>query len=522
MKSKMRLGGIAAGALAMASIASFASSHREAPFITKNPKVDSTDFYMFRSYETGRAAFTTFIANYQPFQDPMGGPNYFSMDPEALYEIHIDNNNDAMEDLTFQFRFNNTLANSNNGVALPISKGDGGTVDVAIPLINAGVITAADQSKLNLAETYTVKVVRNNRRTGTAEDVTNAAGGSKVFTKPVDFIGAKSFSSLTAPDRAAAVTAYAAYANQYIYNVNIPGCATPGKVFVGQRAESFAVNLGTVFDLVDAPAGVITNNAQRNAVPNPMADKSITSIAVEVPTTCLVQGTQKIIGGWQTASVRQARVINPAATYARPSREGGAWVQVSRLGMPLVNEIVIGLKDKDRWNSSEPKDDTQFLTYVTNPTLPALIEVLFGPTVKAPTKFPRADLVAAFLTGVPNVNANGATAEYVRLNTDLPATAAGSQNPLGAAGCFVNGVLNTMAAGCDVAGFPNGRRPIDDVVDIELRVAMGYLYTNDTDAPSRNVAFHDAVAQEGVTFATTFPYVGAPKPGANGDGTSTP
>ena len=227
-----------------------------------------------------------------------------------------------------------------------------------------------------------------------------------------------------------------------------------------------------------------------------------------------MKGTGDVIGGWTTASLRQARVLNPRATFKLPALEGGAWTQVSRLGAPLVNEVVIGLPDKDRFNASEPKDDGQFAAYVTNPSLAQLLEVLFGAAgVKAPTKFPRADLVVVFLTGVDGVNKNGSTAEMLRLNTKLPATAKGMQNSLGAAGCFVNGALMPMAMGCDVAGFPNGRRPGDDVVDIALRVLMGYLLPM-ADAPSGQVPFTDATLQEDAQFDATFPYLRTPHPGA--------
>lgn len=498
------LGGALALAAALGAPGAYASSHREAPFISKMPKVDGTDFYMFRSYEAGRDGYVTLIANYQPLQDQYGGPNFFKMDSEALYEIHIDNNGDSREDITFQFRFTNALKN----LALDIGPA-GATKSVSVALNNIGPITASDTSKLNVEESYTLKVVRGNRRTGNAENVTNANGGGTTFTKPADYIGVKSLGD---------AGTYEGYARSFIYNVNIPGCGGTAKVFVAQRHESFAVNLGPVFDLVDAPAAIITDNAKRGAVPNPLDDKNITTLALEVPIACLKSGTQDVIGGWTTASVRQARAINPQATYDRPSREGGAWTQVSRLGMPLVNEVIIGLKDKDRFNGSEPKDDAQFADYVTHPTLPAIIESLF-PTLKAPTKFPRADLVAVFLTGVPNVNANGSTAEMQRLNTALPPTAKANQNSLGATACFVNGALNLQNAGCDPAGFPNGRRPGDDVVDIELRVAIGYLLTNDTDAPARNVPLHDAVLQEAAQFDDVFPYLRTPNPGAKGDGT---
>ncbi len=501
---------IAVGAIiALAGVAG-ASSHREAPFVTKNPKVDATDFYMFNSYETGRTGFVTLIANYLPLQDSYGGPNYFSLDPEALYEIHIDNNGDKVEDLTFQFRFANTLNNAGVGVAFPIGPSDGGSKpSVAVPFANVG--DPSVRSNLSVLETFGVKLVRGPRRTGTVTDLTAADGGT-TFIKPFDYNGRKSFGNADGGDGN-----YAAYANGFIQSVTIPGCATPAKMFVGQRAEGFAANIGPIFDLVNAPPAVITNNANRGAVPSPLQYKNVTTLALEISTSCLTVGAQTTIGGWTTASVRQARVINPSATYSRPSREGGAWTQVSRLGMPLVNEVVIGIKDKDRFNSSEPKDDGQFATYVTNPTLPAVLELLFS--TPAPTLFPRSDLVAVFLTGVPSVNQTAGVCEYLRLNTALPATAAATQNDLGAAACFVNGVLTLANTGCDPAGFPNGRRPGDDVVDIALRVVMGYLYGNNTDAPSRNVPFHDAVLQSHTQFDTTFPYLKTPNPGAKGDGT---
>ncbi len=478
----------------------FASSHREAPFITKNPKVDATDFYMFRSYEPGREGFVTLIANYQPLQDAYGGPNYFSLDNEALYEIHLDNNGDADEDLTFQFRFKNELAGG-EGIKLDI-----GGKKVAVPLINVGGIAAGDTSKLNVQESYTMRVVRGGRRT-TWADAHNLANNSTSFAKPVDFIGTKSFGS---------VAGYEKYAASHVYDVFVPTCAGKSRLFVGQRAESFAVNLGTIFDLVNAPPAVVVggNTAEgRKLAPNTIGDKNITTIALEVPIAC-VKGKGDVVGGWTTASVRQARVINPRASYKLPALEGGAWTQVSRLSNPLVNEVVIGIKDKDRFNSSEPKNDAQFADYVTNPTLPALLEILFGSAgVVAPKAFPRADLVAAFLTGVEGVNKNGSVAEMVRLNTALPPTPKGKQTALGAALCFVGGGLKLDNPGCDPAGFPNGRRPGDDTVDIALRVVMGYLLPAAA-APSGGLGFTDAVLQDDSQFDAAFPYLRTPRPGA--------
>ncbi|MBC7995508.1 MAG: DUF4331 domain-containing protein [Rhizobacter sp.] len=483
-----------------------ASSHREAPFITTVPKVDATDFYMFRSYETDRSAYTTLIANYLPLQDAYGGPNYFSLDPNALYEIHIDNNGDAREDLTFQFRFKNTLANSGRGVELPV-----GGVNVAIPLIQAGVVANVMDANLNLAETFTVDVVRGDRRKGTTTSVTNAANGAATFNKPVDNIGVK-----TIPN-------YPAYAAQHIYNVNIPGCSTPAKLFVGQRKDPFAVNLGTIFDLVNAPVSTITNPDLIGAAPNIIDDKNVTTLALEVPTTCLTSGSETVIGGWTSASMRQARLLDPTPKpgHQKAEKAGGAWTQVSRLGMPLVNEVVIGLKDKDLFNSSKPKDDAQFATYVTNPSLPKLLEIALALPNTAPTNYPRTDLVTTFLTGITGVNrpANVVASEMLRLNTAIEPVAFAQQNRLGIVG-------NILAGGSDNAGYPNGRRPKDDVVDISLVAVMGGLCVanGDTNAlgfgtacnpaavPLGTTAFrlHDAVDQAVVPLMSGFPYLATP------------
>lgn len=503
-------GALAAVPLALCVMATGAqaSSHREAPFITTAPKVDASDFYLFRSYETGRSDYVTLIANYQPLQDAYGGPNYFSMDPNALYEIHIDNNGDAKEDLTFQFRFKNTLAGNGAGVNLNI-----GGKAVGIPLIQAGTVANVKDANLQLGESYTVSVLRGGRRGPQAQTVTNAANGSTTFDKPVDNIGVK-----TIPD-------YAGYAAKHLYNVNIPGCNQPGRVFVGQRQDPFAVNLGTIFDLVNAPVSVITDPALIGAVSNPLADKNVTTLALEVHKACLTQGDD-VIGGWTTASLRQARLLNgqPSAGHHASEKAGGAWTQVSRLGMPLVNEVVIGLKDKDKFNASKPSGDGQFADYVTNPTLPALLEIALALPGTAPTNFPRTDLVTTFLTGIKGVNQpkNVVASEMLRLNTAIAPVPYAQQNRLGIVG-------NILAGGSDNAGFPNGRRPKDDVVDISLVAVMGGLCmaNGNSDAlgfgaacqpsavPLGATAFklHDAVDQAKVPLLAGFPYLNTPVAG---------
>jgi hypothetical protein len=499
----------AAAALCLGLGLAMASSHREAPFITTAPKVDGTDFYMFRSYEPNRAGYVTLIANYLPLQDAYGGPNYFAMDPNALYEIHIDNNGDAREDITFQFRFDNKLANAGAGVSLNI----GGKM-VGIPLIQAGQVNNVKDANLQLAESYSVSVVRGDRRTGSVQAVTNAANGSATFDKPVDNIGVK-----TLPD-------YAGYAAKHIYTVNVPGCAMPAKLFVGQRQDPFAVNLGTIFDLVNAPVSVITNPALINAAPNTIGDKNITSMAIELHKSCLTNGDD-VIGGWTTASLRQARLLNPTPPSGHQTTEkpGGAWVQVSRLGMPLVNEVVIGLKDKDKFNAARPSGDGQFIDYVTHPTLPALLEIALAIPGTAPTNFPRNDLVTTFLTGIKGVNQpkNVVGSEMLRLNTAIEPVAFANQNRLGIVG-------NILAGGNDNAGYPNGRRPKDDVVDISLVAVMGGLCVangagntlgfgaacNPAAVPLGTTAFklHDAVDQAVVPLLPAFPYLNTPLPGS--------
>ncbi|HEY0341503.1 MAG TPA: DUF4331 domain-containing protein, partial [Steroidobacteraceae bacterium] len=353
--------------------------------------------------------------------------------------------------------------------------------------------------------------------TGTATPITDASNGSKSFTKPFDNIGAKSIPN------------YATYANSFIHSITIPGCSTAGKVFVGQRADGFVVNLGETFDLVNIkyPAEELyTGGNARNIAPNSLANYNVTSLALEIPASCLVSSATPIVGGWTTASVRQAAVINPVPQSAHivtsvgavttptgPSVEGGPWAQVSRLGAPLVNEVVIGLPDKDRFNASQPRNDAQFADYVTNPSLPVLLQTLFGAAgVKAPNVYPRTDLEADFLNGVSGLNQppKVTASEMLRLNTSTAVTAVGAQSDLG-------------VLGGDTSGFPNGRRPVDDVVDIELRVAMGALLSpfdgsasdpDPTSDGSRQLHYTDGAEPNPASFLTVFPYLNTPIAGS--------
>lgn len=355
----------------------FPSSHSEAPGTSKYKNTDATDFYMFRSYEVGREAYVTLVANYFPLQDTYAGPNYFPLSDEHFYEIYIDNDGDAQEDFTFQFMFGNSLGNNGQGITLDV-----GGQDIPVPLKFVGPIMGpqSDESTLNWIEYYQLGVIPGSRNNyANIRQVTNMDTRETRFRKPFDNAGPKSI-----PD-------YDAYASKFIYNISIPQCSKPGKVFVGQRKDPFAVNLGGIFDLIDFvpiagpafPGGI--RDSPKN---NELKRKAVTAIALEIPISCFAPSSG-IIGGW--TAVR---------TLSHDNNDNHIpGEQTNRLGNPLINEVVIGLPDKDRFNSQEPKDDIQFADYATNPTLPVLINALFlGPvnqitranfTHLNPTNYPR-------------------------------------------------------------------------------------------------------------------------------------
>ncbi len=461
---------LAASAIALSAISAtaYASSHREAPLIAGMPRLDGTDFYMFNSYEPGRQGYVTIIANYIPLEDPFGGPNFFALENNGYYDINIDNTGTGKPTYTLRFRF----TDFNKNLALTV-----GGVKVAIPLINDGQISTGSKSFQNVLESYTISLVTYDKTGAPHEKQLSSAGGDNVFHKPVDNIGDKSIPN------------YAEYANDFVYQIVIPGCPSLARVFVGQRKDPFVVSLGETFDLVNYahPVGEQYNNSAMDD----LAAKNVTSIVAEVAASCLTKGKEPVIGGWTTSSL------------GKTDKKGTTYTEVSRLGNPLVNELVIGLPDKDKWNSSVPADDAQFAKYVTNPTVPALIQALFN--TPAPTQFPRQDLVAVFLTGVAGINQPATPptpSEEMRLNTSTPVTPYGQQNRLG-------------VIGGDNAGYPNGRRPGDDVVDITLRVAMGKLYAlglfgGPGNAPSGNLEFTDGAYTDDTHYLQAFPYVMPP------------
>jgi hypothetical protein len=439
-----------------------ASSHREAPVISDDPTADNTDVYAFVSPD--RPDSVTIVANYIPLEEPAGGPNFAKFGDDVLYEVHVDNDGDSAEDVTYQFRFTTQVRNGNTF------------------LYNTGPITSLTDEDWNVRQTYSVTRVAGQR----AEVL-----GEGLPTPPVN-IGPRS-----TPNYEALASAAVA---------NLPGGI---KVFAGQRDDPFYVDLGSVFDL----AGLRPFNPF-HIIPLPaapgvdgVAGFNTHSIVLQVPTAQLTTFGRPTIGVYASASRQKLTIVREDGTRDAD----GPWVQVSRLGEPLVNEVVIPLGQKDRWNGSEPESDAQFAPRYLTPEVTALENLLYPVLSDAPQSG-RADLVAVLLTGVEGLNHTGdVQADLIRLNTSIPPAApVGAGNRLGA------------FAG-DFAGFPNGRRLEDDVVDIELRAfACGYgpIVGPLVQAPcggdanrTPNNLLGDAVARNEKSFMTTFPYVATPHQG---------
>ena len=448
-----------------------ASSHKEAPLIKEDPTVDHTDVYVFRSPDAPTTV--TLVANFIPLEEPAGGPNFDNFSDSALYEIHIDNNGDAKEDITYQFRFRTEVRNP-----------------LATFLYNTGPVTTIDDADLNVRQFYTVTRVAGNRRTGASTTL-----GSSFQVAPAN-IGPKS-----TPDYNALATA------------SIGSLPNGGKVFAGPRDDPFFVDLGSIFDLA-----TLRPIQQLHLVP-PMANAAsgvdnlkgynVHSIVLQVPITAVTANgqaptgptdTNGIIGVWSTSSRSRVAIRNTGLSNLQQNIAG--FTQVSRLGMPLVNEVVLPIAFKDIFNGSEPSGDkglfdanADFRNRILDPEVPKLYKLLYN--VDSPAA-PRNDLVQVFLTGIPSLNqpANVVPAEMIRINLGVaPST---SPNRLGA------------LAG-DSAGFPNGRRLTDDVIDITLQVAAGVLVPGFNKAP--NNALTDGVDTNDVAFLSTFPYLAAPHQG---------
>ncbi|MFO0981049.1 MAG: DUF4331 domain-containing protein [Planctomycetota bacterium] len=418
--------------------ASVASSHREAPGTSKDPQADNTDLYAFVSPENPSRV--VFVANFVPLQIPYGGPNFFGFGDTVVYKIKIDNNGDTLADIVYTFDFATEVRNP-------------GTF-----LYNTGPITSLQDENWNIRQFYRV--------TRTDKNGTTTLG--KRLISPPCNVGPQS-----TPD-------YESLAQQAIQTL-----ADGSRVFCGQREEAFFADLAGIFDLltIRVPPG------DQGGGVDGLAELSIHSICLEVPIDLLEgENGDHIIGVWSTAS----RPKNLQYRADGDHQTSGKLIQVSRLGMPLVNEAVIPVGFKDRFNGSSPRNDLQFLDFVLDPELGKLLTALYGISVPPA---PRNDLVAVFLTGVEGLNqpVNVVPGEMLRLNMSIPPAA--NPNRLG------------VLAG-DLAGFPNGRRLLDDVVDIELRAVAGVLVNGFDIAPNNRLG--DGVDANDVPFLTTFPFMASP------------
>jgi hypothetical protein len=448
------------------------SSHREAPEIAKDPVADNSDVYAFVSPDAPDTV--TLVANYIPLQNPMGGPNFFEFGDDVLYEIHVCNRGDGIPDVSYQFRFRTTVRNTSTF------------------LYNTGPINHITDATFNRPQTYSVS-----RKVRGEEPVVLATG----LTVPPVNVGIRSTPN------------YAHFTAEATHD--LPGGR---KVFAGQRADAFFVDRGSIFDL-----GALRPFQNLHLIPsaaaagvNGLQGLNVHAIALQVPKTDLTRGgatpgdpmsRMSVIGVYASASRQKSTVID---SWSGRRVGHGPFAQVSRLGNPLFNEVIVPMARKDYWNSTRPSNDAQFAQYVTKPELAGLLPVLYPgvfPNLKAYTK-PRADLAAILLTGIPGgivpgfQNFTGSTqADLLRLNLAIPPSA--SPSPYG-------------ILGGDLAGFPNGRRLTDDVVAIELRAVAGATiplvdptYTADAAAG----VLVDGTSNTNAALLGSFPYLGTPAGG---------
>ena len=440
----------AVAAVAMAVAVGTGSSHREAPLSSLDPTTDDTDVYAFTAKDAPGAL--TVVANWIPFEDPAGGPNFYRFDDRARYYVNVDNTGDGVYDVRYRFTFRTRIGNKE-------------TFLYALP-----GVTSINDAKLNVKQSY--KVERLTYRRGRLRSTRTLAAN---LTVAPNNVGPKTFPS------------YNAVADQAIRS--LPGGA---KVFAGQREDPFFVDLGATFD------GINLRNATGNAGggKDDLAGYGVHSVVLQVPEAQVTRdggavgaadASNAVVGVWASAERRRLQVTNRAADNRR-----SRWVQVSRLGNPLINEVVIPLGQKDKVNATQPADDLKnFGKYAVNPHLAAVLNQLFDLGIK---ETGRTDIVTALLTGIPGVTQiaeDAVPADTLKINLGVPPSE--RENRFG-------------VIGGDNAGFPNGRRLGDDVVDIELRVIGGYLI-------DRKLPLGDGVDVNNVPFLDRFPYVAPPASG---------
>lgn len=475
---------LAVGVMLATPFSTFAASHREAPLMTADPAADITDVYAFVNYDDSNKV--TFIMNVMPGQEPSSGPNYFPFDPNVLYVIHLDTNRDGVaDDIDFEVKFHTEYRNALAGLGLHS------------PVANVGPITALDgpgSSGLGLRQSYTVTMVKKMPDGSYVRTQLSAADGKTLFAVP----------SHQGP---ATMPNYEALAAQGVRQLD-NGIRT----FAGQRDETFYIDLGATFDgplNLRAPAPVLSNaqdadDSQNFGGVDMLSGFNVNSIAIEVPRQMVMPTVGSHIGLYASTSRPKVTVLRAGAG----STNSGPYVQVSRMGNPLVNEVLISFNNKDRWNGTAPERESMFIENYRNPALATVLNAFFGVPVPAA---PRGDLTSVLLQyPAPNT---GAISELLRLDLSVPATPAASQKRLG--------ILAHDAAGNstpDVAAWPNGRRPNDDVTDIALRVVSGVLLGTGNARIGDGVNVNVAAPGTGLTtnnVSMQFPYLPTPHDGRN-------
>jgi hypothetical protein len=460
--------------LAIVASNAFASSHREAPITALDRTADITDWYAFVSYDHPDRV--TMILNVDPFLEPSNGPNYFPFDPNVRYEMKIDNNRDGVADVTFQFRFATEFRQP--GLFTAFAGGING-----IPPITS--LSGDGSQGLGIRQTYSVYMVKNGQSTC-------LSCGQTLYAVP------SNVGPVTMPN-------YQALFNQGTYSL-----ANNVRVWAGTADDPFFIDLGAAFDSLNFRMGVggvlpaaEDGDDRHNYAPDAVAGFNVNSIVLEVPITMLTVDGQihesndknAVIGTWGTTSRQRITVRRPPS----PDKNGGTFQQVQRLGNPLINELVIGTGFKDRFSMEQPMNDSQFSNFFLNPVLATLFGSI-GIPIAPP---PRTDLLILAQYEPPicpgcGTGDAGPVADLLRLNTGIPPTSVGSQKRLG----FIIG---------DSAGFPNGRRPIDDVVDIASRAVAGIL----VDGTKYGTAIGDGVQLNPEGYGATFPYVMPANSGRN-------
>jgi hypothetical protein len=491
MPRRQSLVGLAMSLLLITPPGVFASSHREAPITALDHTADITDFYSFVSYDHPDRV--TFIMNVDPFLEPSNGPNFFPFDPNVLYQIKIDNDHDALADVTFNIRFQTQIRApqlftgfAGAGAGLNAPKNSPPPVAPGTPIVPPA-ITSLDgpgSAGLSLRQTYTVTMYRGAKKLNLTP-----VTGSTLFAVPSN-VGPR-----TMPD-------YEALAKQGIYTVQ--GDRGDIRVFAGTVADPFFIDLGASFDTFNfrtgAGGGVLTAAQDKddhlNLAPNAVSGFNVNTIAIEVPIAYLTSdGNQHpatdpkaTIGSWATTSRAQYFVRNPPQEPAN----FGNYAQVQRLGNPLINELIIGTGYKDTWSMTAPNTDAQFASFDLDPTLARVLNAAYGINIPPP---PRTDLLPLVVYAPPIAAPGtpaGPIADMLRLNTGVPPTSLANRKRMG------------LLAG-DGAGFPNGRRLTDDVVDIAARAVAGVLNPKFNIAPNNLIG--DGVAATDVPTQETFPYV---------------